>query len=132
MSFFLRKKGTQVGMYNDKSYKWIKWVGKKEIEELKRKGYSILEEGSKEGKDFKEVKSTFVDKRSNLSNSILGNKTPCNVCSISIIENASKNEDICFSIFDGVCFVRNKDNTYLYGSFKINFCPSCGKGLNNF
>lgn len=37
-SFYLQAKGAAVGMYCDACGKWQKWVGKKELESLKRRG----------------------------------------------------------------------------------------------
>lgn len=37
-SFYLKSKGAAVGMYCDACGKWFKWVGKKELESLKRRG----------------------------------------------------------------------------------------------
>lgn len=40
--FYIQQRGMQVGMYCDTCGSWMKWVGKKELPFLKRKGYAIL------------------------------------------------------------------------------------------
>ncbi len=40
--FYIQQRGMQIGMYCDTCGAWMKWVGKKELPLLKKKGYAIL------------------------------------------------------------------------------------------
>lgn len=44
MAIFLRKKGQATGLYCADCGKWHKWVGKKEVNEYKHKGYPVHSE----------------------------------------------------------------------------------------
>lgn len=54
---------------------------------------------------------------------------PCNTCITGVIDPISKNNNVVLNIFDSVMFLRTKDNSELYGSFKISYCPKCGRKI---
>lgn len=53
----------------------------------------------------------------------------CQTCISGVIDPLDKTSNIQFSISHGVMNVRTKDATKLYGSFKMTYCPSCGRRL---
>lgn len=42
--FYLKQKGPNVGAYCSKCQKWLKWIGKKDLEVLKRRGMRVFPE----------------------------------------------------------------------------------------
>ena len=42
--FYLKQKGPNVGAYCSKCQKWLKWIGKKDLEILKRRGMRVFPE----------------------------------------------------------------------------------------
>lgn len=161
---FLRKKGAAVGLYCSGCGKWYKWVGKKDINFYKHKGFKVHEESyipesqkeptfasqtltssqSKIGVAFEglspsddEFYMNLLEEDENTEEEVVlpvkhsGNKgsDTCLVCASGTMDTIAKSDSIGINFFDKVMFVRTKDDSELLGSFKVSYCPSCGKKL---
>lgn len=183
-SSFLRKKAHAIGLYCLGCGKWHKWVGKKDINNYKHRGYEVHEESyipetvktesnenahlAEYGKPLGESvmsydeahvpQSVFRDtdnsgrrqhigvttqepvkdeivtieelqRHSAPDPSTYSNFDKCQVCMTGVLDPVRDDDDVALSIFEGVMFLRTKDNGELYGSFNISHCPGCGKKL---
>ena len=71
--FYIQQRGMQIGMYCDTCGSWMKWVGKKELPILKRKGYAILPQNVEVTlKGSKDLGLEKVDKLPDFPNADLG------------------------------------------------------------
>lgn len=184
---FLRRKGTtQIGLYCLACGRWHKWVGKKEVQDYRRRGYPIYEEdfvprhldippasnapmpsaslaspvsapstghgggrtsaGGLIGRplnpheDFKDLGIPLnVDSHSvptaSKPSPFAGHgrdqsSNPCPVCASGVLDSLSSSDDCKATIFAGVLTVTSRDNTRLFGSYKINYCPACGSKIS--
>lgn len=147
---FLRKKGQdKTGLYCSVCGRWIKWVGKKELQNYTRRGMKIHPEdyilsgdisqdidtssatdhvhGSVQSRnsvvnDFSDILSGSSDEPAQSSS-----ESVCPTCVSGVLDTISKSEDISLSIFDGMLIARSRDNSRLFGTFRIAHCPTCGK-----
>lgn len=54
---------------------------------------------------------------------------PCPTCLSGVLDPISTSDDIQASFFQDVFMIYNKDKSKIYGSFRIKYCPTCGKKL---
>lgn len=196
-SKFLRKKGSAIGLYCGNCEKWVKWVGKKDIDRYKQRGFKVHAENyspnnvghvqpqniptQQQQHDYpsshEQSNQEFLGRYAHPSNDVPPHpydvETPhhveedslpefdgmgeedyyrptnslnkpsayqepqhghdddsiCLTCISGVIEPLNNSTKITANIFDGVLNIKNNDKTKLFGSFSINFCPSCGKKL---
>lgn len=198
-SKFLRKKGAAVGLYCGNCEKWFKWVGKKDIDRYKQRGFKVhaenyspnnqghvqapnnqtqyqqheypttkqngnteflgqyaqpsnsvpphpydmepqhhVEEDALPEFGDSEEEEDYYHRPTNSLNKPSSYQEPphhshddsiCLTCISGVIEPLNNSTKITANIYDGVLNIKNNDKTKLYGSFSINFCPSCGKKL---
>jgi hypothetical protein len=164
LSFFLRVKGPQTGIYCASCGKWNKWINKKDLAVLKRQGMKvhpedynpelvseIIEKAQKSVNErnvenlgvIEEEEYTPSPSPSSLSNRkltqdelhsfgevVYEDEEPCGVCASGSLEALNPVDDIVASVFQDIIFVRSKDNSKMYGSFRAQYCPGCGKPLS--
>lgn len=145
---FLREKSTKtgvsVGLYCLYCGRWYKWVGKAELGTLTRSGLKVNKEDYSPDTnrstdeivhftDLGGVSSNSVSgakyKSSSVTSSSSSNSDPCPTCISGILDPIGASESLSLSIFEGVVLVKSKDNSRLYGSYRIIYCPTCGKKL---
>lgn len=165
---FLRRKGaTQIGLYCDGCGKWHKWVGKKDVQEYKRRGnpvhpehyvpsHMIMTPPSPPRVEQPETTPTtrpavdvddfpfgepFNPQTASKDvvvpslESIMSHdeepeekeeREPCPVCASGNLDLLSDSDDCKASFYNGVLTITSKDNTKLYGAYRINYCLNCG------
>jgi len=147
--YYLKVKAHNVGAYCVCG-KWIKWVGKKDVEALQRRGVKVHSENyapsvkaieSKVGvKDLGVkpdlgvittlgVKPELViksDVSENKQESVV--KKVCRVCDLGDLLALEEVEGYTISVFEGVLSIIRGDNK-IVASYKLDFCPGCGKKL---
>lgn len=117
--FYLESKGTHTGLYCRSCGKWLKWVGKKELDMYKKSGVIVHSTEGNESKNTNVVSNTKVNKK----------VEDCPTCLSHSLEEIEK--------IDKTLQVGIKDNVlgvFLGGTplgfYSLNYCPSCGKKLN--
>ena len=190
---FLRKKGAANGLYCGNCEKWFKWVGKKDIDRYKQRGFKVHAENyspNNRGHEQPQNNHTqgrqdeypttpqqseqeFLGRYAQPMTSVpphpydvemqppldedtlpefnqfgeeeyheqansLNRPAPrqhshddgiCLACISGVIEPLNNSTKITANIFEGVLNIKNNDKTKLFGSFSINYCPSCGRKL---
>lgn len=63
----------------------------------------------------------------NISSEFVSN--PCPTCISGVLDPISTSDDVQASFFQDVLMIYNKDKTKIFGSFRIKYCPTCGKKL---
>lgn len=139
---YLKKKGPHIGLWCSGCGKFIQWVGKKDLEQLKHRGFKVHDESYVPENSVVQtnldvtgvdVVQPSVQNHSVFSNNLSPIKQPeevlCPTCASGVLDTLSKSDDVCLSILDGMMFVRNRANTKLLGTFIIKHCPSCGRKL---
>lgn len=141
--YYLKVKAHNVGAYCVCG-KWIKWVGKKDVEVLQRKGVKVhsesyapsvkVVEGKTGVKDLGVipvlgVKQDLViklDADENKQEQVV--KKVCRVCDLGDLFALEEVEGYTISVFEGVLSIIRGDNK-IVASYKLDFCPGCGKRL---
>jgi len=125
--YYLKSKGTHVGLYCRDCHKWLKWVGKKELSIYKKSGVKIYEDGVVE----KGLNHQSVKKQSQVDVPYENNKKEKNNCVTCLSHSLEEIDKVEKSLNIGV-----KDNVlgvFLNGSplgfYKISYCPTCGRKI---
>jgi len=161
-SYFLRSKAHNVGAYCTECSKWIKWVGKSDVDLLKRKGYRVHSENyehpsvvqqkvlskqdvveklnlgvitepivsqlaKRETVDLQQPTIAVFESRQDSKMNIFS--LNCKVCNLGELEEMSKSKGYTASVFQGVLSFVDFENETLLASYKLNFCPGCGRSL---
>ena len=149
---FLRRKGNNTGLYCHGCGKWKQWVGKKDLNMLKSRGYVVFNEGYEpdlikvpKPKDvgsipvgevkyddnytspnFGTVENTVVQRVENrVENRVASGD--CITCNSGELIKISSNANS--TVFGNVLTIYGDDNKTLIGVYKLLYCPTCGKEL---
>lgn len=61
----------------------------------------------------------------------LGSFDICTLCATGSFQPLAKDSVVSMNRFEDILFVTSKDRSSTLGSFKIKYCPNCGKKLGN-
>lgn len=145
---FLRRKGNNVGLYCGGCERWYKWLGKKDVDAYKARGFKVHDEKwfppSSGGPAPEEAYLAPTPQPPYAQDSYpvapdrtlptppasaMSNFDICQVCASGVLEPIGRTHDLHAMIFGGVLTLRNRAQNCEYGSVRVKFCPECGKKL---
>lgn len=153
-SFYLKRKGTQLGLYCARCNKWLQWISKERGEYLRRSGVRD-KTGFPEQKKVEEYKApqctcgcTQVEERQKgphigiyctrcnkwlqwkgKKKQVSERKKPCELCKTGKLYQTQEKggeASVKLEVIDGVLFIKEKKTGKLQGMRALKYCPDCG------